>query len=115
MAHSQTPEVSHRFQAFNTLRYSNFRWFWLNGTTQAMAQGMQFLAMGILVLDVTDSSYQLGLVILAYGIPTFLFVLAGGIIADRADRLKLLISTRVAVSVLVLAFAILQISGSVSV
>ncbi len=110
MARPQTPEVSHRFQMFSALSNSNFRWFWFNGATQAMAQGMQFLVMGILVLDVTDSSYQLGLVIFAYGIPTFIFVLAGGIIADRADRLKLLISTRVAVSVLVLAFAILKIS-----
>ena len=46
MAHSQTPEVSHWFQALNALRYSNFRWFWLNGATQAMAQGMQFLVLG---------------------------------------------------------------------
>ena len=76
-----------------------------------MAQGMQFLSMGILVLNVTDSSYQLGWVIFAYGVPTFLFVLAGGIIADRADRLKLLISTRVAVSVLVLALASLKITA----
>ncbi len=75
-----------------------------------MAQGMQFLSLGILVLNVTDSSYQLGWVIFAYGVPTFLFVLAGGIIADRADRLKLLISTRVAVSVLVLAIASLKIT-----
>ena len=86
-----------RFQALSALRNSNFRWFWLNGATQAMAQGMQFLAMGILVLDVTDSSHQLGWVIFAYGVPTFLFTLAGGIVADHSNRIKLLISTRVAV------------------
>ena len=77
-----------RFQALSALRNSNFRWFWLNGATQAMAQGMQFLAMGILVLDVTDSSHQLGWVIFVYGIPTFLFTLAGGIMAAHADRHK---------------------------
>ena len=108
------PEEIHdgtrRFQALSALRNSNFRWFWLNGATQAMAQGMQFLAMAILVLDATDSSYQLGWVIFTYGIPTFLFTLAGGIIADHADRLKLLISTRVAVSVLILALAGLKIT-----
>ena len=110
MAHSQTSEVSHRFQVPRAFRYSNFRWFWLNGATQAMAQGMQFLVLGLLVLDITDSSYQLGLVIFAYGVPNVLFALLGGIIADRANRLKLLISTRIYVSVLLFALAILRIT-----
>ena len=96
---------------FSALRYSNFRWFWLNGATQAMGQGMQFLTIGILVLDSTDSSYQLGLVIFAYGVPNLAFSLVGGIIADRTDRLRLLVSTRVVESGLLLALAILKLSG----
>ena len=96
---------------FSALRYSNFRWFWLNGATQAMGQGMQFLTIGILVLDRTDSSYQLGLVIFAYGVPNLAFSLVGGIIADRTDRLRLLVSTRVVESGLILALAILKLSG----
>ncbi|MCH8226710.1 MAG: MFS transporter [Chloroflexi bacterium] len=110
MAQSQVSRVSQRFQIFGALRHSNFRWFWLNGATQAMAQGMQFLILGWLVLDITDSSYQLGLVIFAYGVPNLLFTLLGGIIADRADRLRLLISTRLCVSVLIFALAILRIT-----
>ena len=78
-----------------------------------MAQGMQFLIMGLLVLDITDSSYQLGLVIFAYGVPNLAFSLLGGIIADRADRLRLLISSRLVVSSLVLALAILTITDLV--
>ena len=96
---------------FSALRFSNFRWFWLNGATQAMGQGMQFLTIGILVLDSTDSSYQLGLVIFAYGVPNLAFSLVGGIIADRTDRLRLLVSTRVVESGLLLALAILKLSG----
>ena len=96
---------------FSALRYSNFRWFWLNGATQAMGQGMQFLTIGILVLDSTDSSYQLGLVIFAYGVPNLAFSLVGGIIADRTNRLRLLVSTRVVESGLILALAILKLSG----
>ena len=96
---------------FRALRYCNFRWFWLNGATQAMGQGMQFLNIGILVLDSTDSSYQLGLVIFAYGIPNLAFSLLGGVIADRTDRLRLLISTRVVVSAVIFALALLKILG----
>ncbi len=95
---------------FAALRHRNFRWFWINSATQAMGQGMQFLILGWLVLDITGSSIQLGLVVFAYGIPNLAFALLGGIIADRSDRLRLLISTRLVVSVLVLALAILKIT-----
>ena len=110
MSQSYTSAVSKRFQIFGALRYRNFRWFWFNGATQAMAQGMQFLVLGWLVLDITDSSRQLGLVIFAFGLPHLLFAMLGGIIADRFSRLKLLISTRIYVSVLLFALAILRIT-----
>ena len=56
---------------------------------------------------------RLGLVVFAYGIPNLAFAMLGGIIADRSDRLRLLISTRLVVSVLVLALAILKITDLV--
>ena len=75
-----------------------------------MAQGMQFLVLVLLVLELTgDSATKAGLVIFVYGIPNLLFAMLGGIIADRADRLRLLISTRLVVLVLILALAILKI------
>jgi len=110
MSQSHTSAVSKRFEIFGALRYRNFRWFWFNGATQAMAQGMQFLVLGWLVLDITDSSRQLGLVIFAFGLPHLLFAMLGGIIADRANRLKLLITTRFYVSALIFAIAILRIT-----
>ena len=99
-----------KLRTFQALRNPNFRWFWLNGATQAMAQGMQFLVIGWLVLEITGSSYQLGLVIFFYGIPNLFFAMLGGIIADRADRLRLLISTRLCVSALIFALAILRLT-----
>jgi MFS family permease len=110
VSQSQTSRVSKRLQIFGALRYPNFRWFWFNGATQAMAQGMQFLVLGWLVLDMTDSSRQLGLVIFAFGLPHLLFAMLGGIIADRANRLKLLITTRFYVSALIFAIAIIRIT-----
>ena len=111
MAVSQPPRAGQRLQMFSALHNSNYRWFWLNSAAQAMAQGMQFLVLGFLVLDITDSSYQLGLVIFAFGLPNLIFAMLGGVIADRTSRLKLLISTRVYVSALILALAVLRITG----
>jgi MFS family permease len=75
-----------------------------------MAQGMQFLILGWLVLDITDSASQLGLVIFAFGLANIPFSLLGGIIADRANRLKLLILTRICVSALIFLLAFLRIA-----
>ena len=72
---------------------------------------MQFLILGWLVLDITNSSSQLGLVILAFGLPNLLFAFFGGIIADRSSRLKLLISTCLWVSILIFSLAILRVAG----
>ncbi|HIB12583.1 MAG TPA: MFS transporter, partial [Dehalococcoidia bacterium] len=99
-----------KLQTFRALRNRNFRWFWLNGATQSMAQGMQFLVLGWMVLDITSSSYQLGLVIFVYGVPNLLFAMLGGILADRANRLRLLISTRFYVSALIFALAVLKLT-----
>ena len=96
---------------FSALKYTNYRWFWLNGAAQAMAQGMQFLILGWLVLEITKSAYQMGLIIFAFGMPNLLFALVGGIIADRASRLKLLINTRLCVAALIFLLAILEITG----
>ena len=76
----QTNGFRNKFKTFRAFRYNDFRLFWLSGATQSIAQGMQFLTIAILVLDITDSSFQLGLVIFAYGIPNVVFSVLGGII-----------------------------------
>ena len=96
---------------FRAFRYNDFRLYWLSGATQSIAQGMQFLTVGILVLELTNSSLQLGLVILTYGIPNVVFSILGGIVADRTDRLKLLISTRIVISILIIGLAALKVIG----
>ena len=64
----------------------SFRWFWLGSSIQSVAQATQFLAIGWLVLEVTGSSAQLGLVIFLYGVPNVAFLLLAGVAADRFDR-----------------------------
>lgn len=103
--------VRHNLQTFKSLRNRNFRWFWFNGATQSMGQGMQFLTIGWLVLELTGSASQLGLVVFLFGVPNLIFAMFGGIIADRTNRLRLLIVTRIVVALLILTLAILAIAG----
>ena len=107
----QANRFNNKFKMFRAFRYNDFRLYWLSGATQSIAQGMQFLTVGILVLELTNSSLQLGLVILTYGIPNVVFSVLGGIVADRTDRLKLLISTRIVISILILGLAALKVIG----
>ena len=95
----------HKLQTFRALRSRNFLWFWLNTSGTGMARGMQFLILGWLMLELTDSASQLGLVLFLYGIPNLSLVLFGGIFADRVDRRTLLLATQAAVTFVIFTLA----------
>lgn len=98
---------SSRFQAFSALGHRNFRLYWLSGMGQAAALGMQFLILGWLALELTDSPAQLGIVIALYGVPNLAMLTVGGIVADRMDRRWLLLGSRLLVMGLILLIATL--------
>lgn len=68
---------------------------------------MQSVALGWVVLTLTNSEFHLGLLGFSSGIPQFCFALAGGLIADRVDRYRLLIANRLVITILVLVLATL--------
>jgi MFS family permease len=91
-----------------------FRWYWAGSLAQAMSQGMQFLVIGWLVLEVTGDKTQLGLTVSLYGLPNIAFLMAGGIIADRMDRKLLLMVTQAMVGALIAGLAVLTITDLVA-
>lgn len=68
---------------------------------------MQNTAQGYLVYTLTDSAAYLGYVAFAAGVPSWLFMLYGGLVADRAPRRMLLIITKIAMMVLAFILAAL--------
>ena len=52
---------------------------------------MEGIAQSWLVLELTDSPLLLGLTGLAFAIPTITLTLLGGVVADRADRKRIMI------------------------
>ena len=103
---AQIATAGTRWQALGALRHRDFRWFWLSNMSQAAGQSMQFLILGWLVLEITESSTQLGLMIFLYGVPNLALVIFGGIVADRLDRRWLLVVTQIIVAALIAAIAI---------
>ena len=82
---------------------------------QAAALGMQFLILGWLALELTDSSSQLGLVVALYGVPNLAMLTFGGIFADRIDRRWLLFYSRILVTALIIAAATLTVLELISI
>ena len=79
-----------------------------------MSQGMQFLVLGWLVLEVTGDKTQLGLTVSLYGVLNIGFLMAGGIIADRMDRKLLLMVTQAMVGAVIAGLAVLTITENVA-
>lgn len=81
-------------QAVAALKHPNYRlWFW--GQMFSMfGTWMESTALGFLVFDLTKSPAYLGLVGFVSGIPTWLFMLYAGVIADRMSRRTLMLITQ---------------------
>ena len=107
--------VSYLRRMMGPWRSANFRWYWTSSSTQAVSQGMQFLVLGWLVLEVTGSNTQLGLVLFLYGIPNVSLLVVGGVIADHIDRRLLLITIQAAVGSIIGLLATLTIMELVAV
>jgi MFS family permease len=83
---------SHRIvDALSALRHRNYRLYWLGQLSSVLAQNMEGIAQSWLVLEITNSPLLLGLTGLAFAIPTITLTLLGGVIADRADRRRIMI------------------------
>lgn len=89
------------------LHNRNFRIFWAGNFTSNIGTWMQNVAQGWLVLQLTNSSFWLGLVGFVGSFPFLLFTLFGGVVADRINRRYLLITTQTAMMVLAFILAAL--------
>ena len=87
---------------FASLKYPNYRLWFIGQLISLFGTWMQTTAQGFLVYALTGSPVYLGYVGFAAGAPSWLFMLYGGAIADRMPRRKLLILTQT--SMMILAF-----------
>src|SRR5215471_16418032 len=72
------------------LTHRNFRLVWLAALGSTIGTWMQNYAQAWLVFDLTKSNFYLGLDTFLAQLPVLLFMLIGGVVADRQDRRRLL-------------------------
>ncbi|HSF80825.1 MAG TPA: MFS transporter, partial [Anaerolineales bacterium] len=106
------PRLSAR-GTFAALSYPNYRLWFFGQMISLFGTWMQSTAQGYLVFELTRSPAYLGYVGFAAGLPSWLFMLYAGVIADRMPRRKLLMITQSAMMGLAFVLAGLTFSGLV--
>ncbi len=69
-----------------SFQYHDYRLLWSSTVVQSVGMGMEFVAMGWLVLELTDSPFMVGVASAARMAPFFFLGLVSGAIADRVER-----------------------------
>jgi MFS family permease len=100
---------------FRALRSRPFRLYFGGQVVSASGSFLQQTAIGWLVLELTGSPSDLGLVLAAGGIPSLLFGPWGGAVADRVDLRKLLVVTQTLYCLLAALLWALAVAGAASV
>ncbi len=110
IAISTRSNLQHTFAA---LQYPNYRLWFLGQLLSLVGTWMQSTAQGYLVYELTKSPAYLGYVGFAAGLPTWLFTLYGGVIADRISRRSMLLVTQTGMMVLAFLLSGLVFTGTV--
>jgi len=94
------------------LRNKEFRLLWTSGVFDNMGRWMDVVVMGLLVLQQTDSAFQVALLFVLRWVPMFVFAIFSGMIADRVNRWRIIFGTRCAsviVTAIVLCLVIIDV------
>ena len=100
-----------RIPAFDVLKNGDFRNLWTVKVVNEVSRRMELLALGYLVLRMTDSPFQVGLIAVFLNLPRPFFSLFAGLVADRLDRRRVLIGVHAIYSVISTALLLLLVIG----
>ena len=100
---------------FDALRSPRYRRFWFGSIGSTGATQLYFVGMAWLVFELSGSALDLGMLGGAMAVPAIIATLAGGLIADRGNRRKVLLITSVLAGAALAILALLDATGSVAV
>jgi MFS family permease len=99
--------------AVNALAERDFRVVWTGQAISMTGTWMQLIAQGLLVLELWNSAFALGAMNFANALPSLVVMLFGGVLADRADKRRILIITQVVMMLLALVVGVLIVADRV--
>jgi MFS family permease len=98
---------------FSAFAYQNYRMLWVGTVITQNGQWMQQIALGWLILELTNSPAFLGFVGFARGLPMLFLALPAGVLADRVSRRKVMMYSQGAAAAVALALTILVFIGHI--
>lgn len=110
-AAGRAPRLSTTFQA---LAYRDYRLLWLGQVGSSASMWMEQVVRPILVLELTGSAVQLGLVSALRMVPMLAVGVLAGAVADRFDRRRILLLAQVATVVVHFLTAFLILSDRIT-
>ena len=108
-------EDCRRPSTFSSLHTRNFRLFASGQVVSNTGTWMQRIAHDWLVLSLTGSATDVGITTALQFVPTLLFGLMGGLLADRYSKRRILLATQVGMATMGAVLAALTLSGRVQV
>ena len=101
-------------ETFRSLRESrNFRRYFMGQSVSLAGTWMQSVAQGWLVLKLTGSVTQVGLIAAAQTLPILILAPSAGLLIDRHDTRRVLLATQAAAGALAGILGVLTVTGAV--
>ena len=82
-------------ETFAALAGRNYRFYWIGLVFYVLGHRAEYVTFAWLTWEVDHDPLSLGYLGLAQGVPLVLFQLFGGVLADRTNRLRLLLGTQI--------------------
>ncbi len=102
-------------RGFTALRHPNYRLFWIGQLVSLIGTWMQTVAQAWLVLQMTGSAVDLGIVSALQLLPVLLIGMFGGVFADRISKRRLLLTTQTFQMLLAAILGLLVSTGLVQI
>jgi len=104
-----------RPSTFAALKERNYAFYWLGLVCYVLGHRAEYMTFAWLTWELTRDPRYLGFLGLAQGVPLVAFQLYGGVLADRADRVRLLLATQLGTAATLIAAFVLTVVGVVRV
>lgn len=104
-----------QLSTFSALRHRDYRLFWTGSLVSLVGTWMQSTAQSYLVWELTGSALATGLTVLFFSLPSTVLSLLGGVVADRIDRRKLVLTTQFLFMLQSAAMTGLTLAGTIEV
>ena len=108
------PEESKFKLLFRSLKYRNYRLFFIGQSISLVGVWMQQVAIGWLIYRLTGSAFLLGVISFASQFPSFVVSSFAGVLADRIDRKKIIIVCQILAMTQAFTLSVLTFTNTIN-